>query len=691
MQFWRPGDVHRPSSDGILAIGSQGTVLSDDRKLEIFYALERYRSVVLQGDSGAYVSKEIPKSLVTAGWSSDGKCIAVALARQVSVMSTAVQVIQEKGLDESHLGGDHIGFVVHSHVKRSSSTKIVYFTNRALLQTVQREPLLSSVSVVLVDNFHERSIAVDVLLGLLKKIQNIRQELRIIVVTASSDAQHVRSFLGRSHTAVIQLLNTPYPVTILHSKQAVENYLQAALEIIKDTFVQWNIAGQPKGANVLTFVKGAEEAERLCDMVNNWFAEDSHVVTGIVAMKKSTMSRTRQGAKSQLLAVPLYAELDVQSQMIALDPGIHGERLKVVVATNIAEMSVTVEGISTVIDCGFERTDVFNPKMKTTFVSTVPISMESAHRRAARAGMNGSGTCLRLYTHAFLKSSMSENRPPAILRCELTEMILTLKAIGISNVSGFDFIDQPTEALVVDALERLFYLGAITKEGSLTPYIGARLSVSRLTARMTKCLLVGETYGVGRAVAAVAAMLEVRHVVFNSEKRKRNSRASFAVAEGDVLTLLNVWRRYVDSGLSESWCKEHGINVSAMQRAKRSFSQIVKLHLVPQSKATKFAAAHKAIGLNLVECVSRSVAAGYFENAAMVEPNGSYLVALSGRKVYLHTQSVLFKRMPKWVVYMNLTQRCDSCEMREVTVVQPQWIAEYAPELFESLDNKQEP
>lgn len=691
MQFWRPGDAHRPRNDGLLAIGSRRTALSDDRKLEILYALERKRSVVLQGDSGTHVSKEIPQALVTAGWSCNGKCIAVALARQVSVISTAVQVAQEKGLDESHLGGDYVGFAVHSNVKRSSSTKIAYFTNRALLQTVQREPLLSSVSVVLVDNFHERSIAVDVLLGLLKKIQKVRQELRIIVVTASTDADRVRSFLGRSHTAVIQLLNTAYPVTILHSKEPVEDYLQAALETVKDAFVQWNSSGQPKGANVLTFVKGAEEAERLCDMVNNWFANDSHELTGAVARKKSTVSRTEQGSKLQLLAAPLYAELGVQGQMIALDPKIRRERLKVIVATSIAEMSVTVEGISTVIDCGFERTDVFNPKMKTTFVSTVPISKESAHRRATRAGLNGSGTCIRLYTQGFLKSSMLENRPPAILRCELTEMMLTLKAIGIANISGFDFVDQPTEALVVDALERLFYLGAITKQGSLTPDIGARMSVSRLGARMAKCLLVGESYGVGRAVAAVAAMLEVRHVIFNSKKLRRNSRASFAVAEGDVLTLLNVWRRYVDSGLSESWCKEHGVNVSAMQRAKRSFSQIVKSHLAAQSKAGKFAAAHKAIGLSLVECVCRSVAAGYFENAAMVEPNGSYFVALSGRKVYLHTQSVLFKRMPKWVVYVELTQRSESCEMREVTVVQPQWIAEYAPELFESLYNRPEP
>lgn len=693
MQFWRPGDAFRPSSEGLLAVGTWKKALPDDRKLDFLYALEKGQNVVIHGHPGAQISKEIPKHLVAAGWSSEGKCIAVALPRQVAVISTAVQVAQENGLEESHLGGDYVGFVVQSNAKRSSSTKIVYFTNRALLQTVLSEPLLSSISVVVLDNFHERSIAADLLLGFLKKIQDVRQELRIVVVTAASDSDRLCIFLGKARTTPITLFDHTFPVAIFHSKRPVEDYIQAALETIKDAFAQWIRAGQPRRADVLVFVQGAEEAERLCDMVNGWFATDSHTVKGILPRKKSG-SGTQRDARSQLLAVPLYAGLDVHGQMSALAPTMQDECLRVVIATNIAELSVTVERIATVIDCGFERTEVFDPKMKTSFVSTVPISVTSAQRRAARAGLNEPGTCFRLYTNSFLKSSMSENQPPAILRCELTEMVLSLKAIGVANVMAFDFLDQPVEELVVDALERLFYLGAISSQGSLTTDVGARMSVSALNPRVAKCLLVGESYGIGRVMAAVAALLEVKHVIFNTERRNRKSRASFAVAEGDVLTLLNVWRRYVNSGLSESWCKEHGINASAMQRAKRSFSRIVKSSLTSQSKAGKFAAARKAIGLSLVECVCRSITAGFFENAAMVEPamvEPDYLLVLSGRRVKVHRQSVLYKRMPKWVIYMDLTQNAERCEMREVTVVQPQWLTEYAPQLFESLSDKPEP
>lgn len=689
MQFWRPGDAFGPSGDDIVGTGHPKKLLSEDRKIEILYALEKGQNVIVHAHRASQLSKDIPKHLVASGWSIEGKSIAVALPRQVAVVSTSVQVAQDIGLDESHLGGDYVGFVTQSNAKRSSSTKIVYFTNQGLLRDVLSEPLLSSISVVVLDSFHERSIAGDLLLGFLKKIQQVRQDLRIVLITSDPNTSSLCSYLGTAHTTRVDLGCRQFPVTIFHSKEPVEDYLQAALGAVKDSFAQWHRTGQPRASNVLVFVHGAEETQRLCDIVNDWFSTESHGSMK-VTFKKRAIGDSRRTSRSRLVAVPLYAGLNLTRQMEALSPIRDDDCFRIVIATNIAELLVTVDGIGTVIDCGFEKTSVFDPKLKTTRVSAVPISLASAQRRASCAGLKGPGTCFRLYTHRYQKSSFPERHPPDILRCELTEMVLTLKAIGVRDVMSFGVLDRPDEGLVVDALERLHYLGAISSHGSLTADVGMRMSASSLHPRVMKCIIVGESYGIGRAMAAVAAMLEIKHVIFRYGRQAWNPRAPFAVAEGDVLTLLNVWRRYVNSGLSETWCHEHGINASAMQRARNSFSKIVKSTLNPEPKRGSFAAAHKAIGLTLSECICRSITAGFFENAAMVEPNGSYLVALSGRRVHVHKRSVLHQRMPKWIIYIDLVQKSDCCEMREVTVIQPQWLTEYAPQLFERLKTELE-
>lgn len=687
MQFWRPGEEFRPDREEILAAGIQKPLLSDHQRVRVLYALEQGKNVIIQGDPGTQTSKVIASHLVAAGWSLDGRCVAVALPRQVAVISSVVHVAEDNSLDESHLGGDHVGFVLESSVKRSSTTKLVYFTNRSLLQTLLKEPLLGSVSVVIVDQFHERSIGADLLLALLKKVQRVRTDLCIIVITAEF-TDRICSYLGKARTTQMFIAQRGFPVSIFYTKRPVEDYLQTAMKVIQDAFLQWIRAGQPDSTGVLMFVQGTEEAELFCSTINEWSKTNSEVLRSNGPKESDGSFRKKNGSAQQVLAVSLYSGLDVGQQLSVLSNAVNENCLKVVVSTNIAETTVTVPGISTVIDCGLERVEMFDPRMKTSFISTVQISATSARRRAARAGINQHGSCFRLYTHGHFKSAMAESRPPAVLRCELTEMVLILKAIGVVDVTSFDFLERPDGGLVIDALERLFFLGAISGTGSLTTETGVRICLSSANPRIGKCILVGESYGIGRVMAAVAALLEVRQVLFNTGRSSRSSRALFSVAEGDIITMLNVWRRYVNSSFSDSWCADHGINPAVMQKVRRSFARIVRTNLRLQSKDERFAAARKAIGLSLVECVCRSITAGYFENAAMVEPDGSYLVALPGRRVKIHRQSVLYKRMPKWVTYMDLSQSSTTCEMKDVTVIQPQWLTECARHLFETVTEK---
>lgn len=686
MQFWRPRDPERPDeSESPRRDRGRGgqRAFSRNQQLELLHALETHRNVIIQGQAQSNMHTEVPRYLLEAGWADSGKCVAVCVRRQVSAITAAARIVEEEGLDESHIGSTYVGFAVDSSEKRSTSTKLVYFTDHAILHSLLREPLLLSVSILIVTDFHERGIFVDLLLGLLKKIQNARSDLRVIVTTAYLDGDYVSRFLGASESTTLNLPNMFHPVTIFHSQNPVEDYLTAALEVVKDSYTEWERSDKPRNQNVLVFVKSTEEAELLCENVNDWY---SNKLQG----KESDMKRRLKPTKllsgySKLLAVPLFASLEPRRQLSALRTDADYSRPKVIVATNIAETSLTVCGVSRVIDCGVESIDCFDAQTGTTFVSTVPISKASAQRRATRAGVGCPGICMRLYTRKFMTDRMPESRPPEILRSDLTEIVMILMAIGVSDVRSFVLMDLPKEEHLTDAIERLFHLGVITDQGELTNPIGMRMSTSTLNARMAKCLFVGESYGVGRMVAAIASMLAVKHVIFHRRKGIEKSRSLFAVAEGDLITFLNIFRRYIGNGQSDSWCAEHNVNAGAMKRAVRLFSQTVRANLLPVSQERSFAAGRKALGLTPAECVCRSITAGYFENAAAVEPDGSYLVAVSGRRVRLSPSSVLRGRMPKWVIFLGLTERHDMYEMKDVTVIRPEWVVEYAPRLFEYL------
>eukprot|EP00177_Eucheuma_denticulatum_P001455 GFKZ01002618.1.p1 GENE.GFKZ01002618.1~~GFKZ01002618.1.p1 ORF type:complete len:707 (+),score=40.55 GFKZ01002618.1:352-2472(+) len=653
--------------------------------LRLLHSLETHRNVILHGQIGYELTTSIPRVLVQAGWAAHGQGIAVALPRQVTALKSAVRAARENGLSNSHIGGDLIGYAIHSEAKRSSFTKVVFYSNYALQQAILSEPLLSSASIVVILDFQERGITVDLLLGLLKGIQKIRRELRVVLTTNAFDAEDVRSFLGREHSVILQLPSSLHPVHVMYAAAPVEDYHEGCLQAVRECFSAWLRRDRPQHSNVLVYVKGAQEAEELSEKVNNWFSEEVSIPAKrprAQTQQSSTPLRVK-GKAGLLVASPLHANLSLRDQLSAIRCSPFERRLRVIIATSIAETSLSVEGITTVIDCGFERTRVYNPSARASVVSTVPISRSSANWRASRAGLVAPGTCIRLYTREFLKSDMADCRPPEILRCDLTDLVLALKAIGFTDIMSFPYLTRPNEDLVASALSRLYFLGAMTRCARLTSPVGLRMSASRLSPQLMKSLIIGESYGVGRHIVAVAAMLQVRDVVFQMGRDRCATRNPFAVVEGDLVTLLNLWRRYVDSGCSRSWCADRGINANAMQKAKRSFVELVKSQDSFASASTSSNVGRKALGLSTEERVCRSIAGGFCENLCMVQPDGSYLLALSGRRMRVHRGSVLRGRMPRWVVYTDLSQHGEVSEIEQVTVVRPEWIVDSAPALFE--------
>lgn len=686
MQFWRPGDPNRP--DIHLNPGPSPHLTHDNpiihNKLQLLYALEKKKTIILQVYASASKSTELPRLLADQGWTFPGRCIAVALPRKFSVLTAALRLANDSGLDESHIGADPVGYVLPHNTKRSFSTKVVYFTYHSLLSTIFSDPLLTSVSVVILDDANERTLITDLLIALLRRIQILRSDLRIVIISTTLDMNQIRNFFGYNQTALVILPYYQHQVTIMHSSQPVEHYINEALNVVKDCHEHWLRMGRPTESNILIFVAGADEAEHLCELINDWYLQDIH--GGLSERRYSSQAVLSSHSQHRLLAYPLYASMPHRKQASALSANSTKSQLKVVVATNMAELSVSVEGIATVIDCGYEKLNIYNTRSKTSSLAVVPISKMTARQRARCVGRISAGVCIRLYTASFLRLHMSDYSPPELLRCELTQLVITLKAFGIENVDKFEFMNQPPRELFVDAFERLYALEAIDKGGNLTPNVGFRMSNTMVGTHLVKCIITAERFGVGRPVAAIVAMLEVRHVVYNTSRNWEKSRAVFGVAEGDLLTLLNVWSRYVDSSYSDSWCREHGINIGAMRRAKHSFFQISRTILLPENKTTKVKVAKNTIGLTMTESICRSIAGGLFENAAMVQPDGSYLIARNGNRVHIHSSSIIRHRMPKWVVFLDLIHGGKTSQMRDVTVIKPLWLVDTVPQVFKLLN-----
>lgn len=684
MQFWRPGDTSGPKEQTTSPHrDAQNSSPSLAKKyLHFLYTLEENDIVCIHVDPEADEITELPRALAAAGWSCPGKTVAVALPRQTGVLSAALRLAQKQGLDTTDLGGDYVGYATPASSRRSMDTKIMYYSCDSFVKELQVDPLLSFGSIVLVGEMQERYISTDLVVSLLRQIQRMRSDLRLVLCGTFFDLAVAESFFQGRKIARLNMKEHRHPVSVMHLRNPVADYMQAALETIKDCVIEWEKNDRPYDRHVLVFVSGADETKRLCQNVSDWFTTEFFPTLG---RRKKTAHRDFDEPSSLLRVIPLHSSIDQTLFTEACQNDHTKPHIKVVVATSIAESAVSIGGVSTVVDCGFEKVHVYDAQTKISSLAVVPIAQASARQRASRAGTIGSGVCFRLYTELYFRNNMRKYRPPEILRMELSKLVLMLKMLGVESIENFEFISPPPIETLADGVDHLAHLGATDEKGSLTKNLGLRIVSSRLSPKIMKCIALGEEYGVSREIAGIAAMLEVRHSIFNSERKWSKVRSPFAVAEGDLLTLLNVWRRYMANGRSGGWCKKQGVNTNALRRASQLFEHIRKQVLKPQTKQDQFASARKAIGLSTTECIRRCIAGGFFENACMVQPDGSYLMARSGVPTWIHASSVLAGRMPRWVVFMDVVRVGAELHMRDVTVVEPQWLVDAAPGMYELL------
>ncbi|GJD06313.1 Pre-mRNA-splicing factor ATP-dependent RNA helicase PRP16 [Galdieria sulphuraria] len=614
-------------------------------KNDILRVVRENQIVVIVGETGSGKTTQLTQYLHEEGYSKRG-IIGCTQPRRVAAVSVANRVAEEMQVEL----GKEVGYAIRFEDFTCEKTVIKYMTDGILLRESLSDPDLEKYSCVIMDEAHERSLNTDVLFGILKQLASRRSDLKIIVTSATLESEKFAEFFGR--VPVFRIPGRTYPVDIFHSKSVVEDYVEGAVRQVLQIHLQATVPG-----DILVFMTGQEDIEVTCETI-------------------ATRLEKLEGAKP-LLILPIYSQLASDLQARIFEPAPEGTR-KVVVATNIAETSLTVDGVKYVVDTGFCKLKTYNPRIGMDALLLCPVSQASASQRAGRAGRTGPGRCYRLYTEYAFSHEMLPANVPEIQRTNLGHVVLLLKSLGVSDLLHFPFMDPPPPENIVKSMLGLWFLGALDGGGRLTD-LGKRMSSFPLDPPLSAMILAGERFGCSDEVVTIVSMLSVPSIFIRPPGREEEAdavREKFLVPESDHLTLLHIFQRYRSNGCRAEWCNKHFLNSKGMRKAAEVRSQLVDLM--------------KEQGMELASCglkwdiIRKAICAAYFHQAARMKGIGDYVNLRTSVQCYLHPSSALagLGYNPEYVVYHELVYTGTKEYMHCVTAVEPQWLAELGPMFF---------
>ncbi|KAF0935567.1 hypothetical protein E2562_034440, partial [Oryza meyeriana var. granulata] len=615
-------------------------------KKELIQAVHDNQVLVVIGETGSGKTTQVTQYLAEAGYTTRGK-IGCTQPRRVAAMSVAKRVAEEFGCRL----GEEVGYAIRFEDCTGPDTVIKYMTDGMLLREILVDENLSQYSVIMLDEAHERTIHTDVLFGLLKQLIKRRSDMRLIVTSATLDAEKFSGYFFNCN--IFTIPGRTFPVEILYTKQPESDYLDAALI----TVLQIHLT-EPEG-DILLFLTGQEEIDHACQCL---------------------YERMKGLGKDvpELIILPVYSALPSEMQSKIFEPAPPGKR-KVVVATNIAEASLTIDGIYYVVDPGFAKINVYNSKQGLDSLVITPISQASAKQRAGRAGRTGPGKCYRLYTESAYRNEMSPTTIPEIQRINLGSTVLNMKAMGINDLLSFDFMDPPAPQALISAMEQLYSLGALDEEGLLTK-LGRKMAEFPLDPPLSKMLLASVDLGCSDEILTIIAMIQTGNIFYRPREKQAQAdqkRAKFFQPEGDHLTLLAVYEAWKAKNFSGPWCFENFVQSRSLRRAQDVRKQL--LTIMDRYKLDVVSA-----GRNFTK-IRKAITAGFFFHAARKDPQEGYRTLVENQPVYIHPSSALFQRQPDWVIYHELVMTTKEY-MREVTVIDPKWLTELAPRFYKSAD-----
>ncbi|KAL7717637.1 RNA helicase [Entamoeba marina] len=587
--------------------------------------LQKNNVLILEGATGSGKTTQIPKFCLDSSICK-GKAICCTQPRRVAAISVAKRVAQEMDVE----CGYEVGYCVRFDDCRSNNTVLSYMTDGMLLRELMSDHTAEKYGVIILDEAHERTVATDILFGVLKELLQTRKDLKVIVMSATLEATKFREYFSQAPHMSVE--GRTYPVTINYSVRPEQDYFDATLRTVL------KIDKEGPG-DVLVFLTGEEEIEDLCARVNGF------------------------KSKSNMIALPLYSALPQQEQQ------------KIIVSTNIAETSVTIDGIVYVVD------SVYLPSTRVETLQVTPISKAAAQQRAGRAGRTRPGTCYRLYTEKGFNESLPDQTIPEMLRTSLATVILHMKKIGINDVLHFDYIDAPSPQTLIRALEQLFYLNALDIKGNLTQ-VGEMVSEIPVEPQLAVTLVSAVDYNVTDEISSIVALLSVPNVFVRPKEEAEKAdacRAHFIDYESDHITLLNAFNAWLENNEDPKWSWDNYINQRSVKQAKAIKDQIVgilmRLGLIQKQEYIENIRVRK-------EMIRKALCKGFFMQSAH-GVKGGYEIVKENQIVLLHPSSVVGKR--DWIIYNEyvMTKRQ---YVRTATSVKIEWLFEASPQYFGMID-----
>ncbi|CAD6197393.1 unnamed protein product [Caenorhabditis auriculariae] len=626
-----------------------------ERFMEI---LHNNQCITLVGETGSGKTTQIPQWCVEYvkqnGVLGQRRLVACTQPRRVAAMSVATRVAEEMDVQ---LGAE-VGYSIRFEDCISERTVLKYCTDGMLLREAMNNPLLDQYGVLILDEAHERTLATDILMGLIKEIVRQRKDIKIVIMSATLDAGKFQNYF--ENCPLLSVPGRTFPVEIFFTPEPEKDYLEAAIR----TVIQIHICEETAG-DILLFLTGQEEIEEACKRI------DREV-------------KNLGDDAGKLNCIPLYSTLPPNAQQRIFEPappngptGAIGR--KCVVSTNIAETSLTIDGVVFVIDPGFSKQKVYNPRIRVESLLVCPISKASAMQRAGRAGRTKPGKCFRLYTETAYKNEMQDQTYPEILRSNLGSVVLQLKKLGIEDLVHFDFMDPPAPETLMRALELLNYLQAINDDGELTE-LGSIMAEFPLDPQLAKMLITSTELNCSNEILSITAMLSVPQCFVRPNEMKKEadeSKARFGHVDGDHLTLLNVYHAFKQNHEDPNWCYQNFINYRTMKTADTVRTQLARImdKMNLRRVSTDFKSRDYYINIR------KALVAGYFMHVAHLERSGHYVTVKDNQLVNLHPSTVLDHK-PEWALYNEFVLTTKNF-IRTVTDVRPEWLLTIAPQYYD--------
>ncbi|KAM3128733.1 hypothetical protein pb186bvf_019145 [Paramecium bursaria] len=621
-------------------------------KQEILYALDTTNTLIVLAETGSgkttcitlNIIQEIPQYIIEAGYEDK---VVISLPRRMAAISIAQRVSDENNTDI----GDFIGYRVRFESKINQNTRIEFVTDGTLIQMIMGNPLLEGYSVVMLDDTHDRTVNTDLLIALIKKIQERRPELKVIISSATLELIALKEFFPSAKIVYVEGRN--YQVDIYYLETPCRNYVIQAAELCQ------RIHKDMGQGDILVFLTSTEEINAFIQMMSIF--------------------------KSKMVVLPLYANLPVEKQLEVFK---QQAVRKVIASTNLAESSVTIDGIVFVIDSCQQKVKIYDYKRNIEQLNTLPISQQQAQQRAGRAGRTRDGHCFRLLTQDGY-NRLPQVFPPEILRSSLADLLLQIRSFTLTPQhlieKGTFLTPVPVETLN-HPLNFLISLHLLDEQIQLTE-LGRQVVDYPIEYKLAVCVENSflEEFQCSEEILKIASVLSVQGGIFQGDANPLSilkAKKALGCKEGDVLSLHNIFVRYMSFKNKGGWCETHKVSRSRLESAGKIYRQLQTRRKGRQIKSS----------ISDVEAVLRCLISGFFMNIAQKVSGfqeGVYRTLYTKQLVHLHPGSVLTVSYPEWVMYYEIIEHQNRLIINQVTEIDPHWLFELAPHFYKDTREEQ--